>query len=299
MRHKEIGLYGLPQLGALEFLAVDFERRGFVPRPRRASVFGPGQEEHFRLVGVYGLRGGAGRAAAAYRRRGVPVLVADAPHLRRDAKRWHKVVWDHQHWIPSFACPGDRLEAVGVEIAERARGGEILVCGQKAGDSQHPMAERQDLARWARETIAELRRVTRRPVIWRPHPLDAFAVREADRYSDPKLESVADALSRAHAVVTYNSTAGLDALIAGVPVVAMGPAVYGELAAKDVAGIDQFEVPSVEDRRALLARIAYTQWTVEECRDGAALDFLLAAREGNPFGEERNAEGGRLSLIHI
>lgn len=287
---RSVGLYGREVLNVLPFLKEDFERRGYSPRFQRDSVFTADQvNPAFEIVAVSGLRGPSRLVRDCYVARGVPVLVADAAHLRRDLKH-HKVAVNEHHWLPPISCPDDRLSNLRIEISDDARGGEILICGQKGGDSQHPFT-RQQIDQWARGVAVALRRVTRRKIAWRPHPLDGYPIGGVDRISWPGEESLASALSKAHAVVTYNSTAGLDALIAGVPVVAFGPAVYGELAECDVSFIDDLEVPSVEDRRALLARVAYTQWTVEECRDGECLDFLLPVLAGeDPFAGRGWAE---------
>lgn len=105
--------------------------------------------------------------------------------------------------------------------------------------------------------------------VYRPHPRGGIAIPGLVGNS----QSLADALAGARLVVTYSSNVGHDALLAGVPVVAHGPAAYSELSGE--------ELPNVEARRAYFNRVAYGQWSVEEMASGEAqrawLDALGAA----------------------
>jgi hypothetical protein len=87
-------------------------------------------------------------------------------------------------------------------------------------------------------------------------------------------------------VVTYNSTLGLDALAAGIPVFTTAPSIYSECACFDLAEIETAALPSYDDRMRLFCRIAYTQWQMLEVRTSAPIDFLSAVLdERNPFDE--------------
>jgi len=74
-------------------------------------------------------------------------------------------------------------------------------------------------------------------------------------------------LAGARLVVTWNSNVGHEALLAGVPVVAHGPAAYAELAGETL--------PSVDARREYFHRVAYGQWTLDEMRSGACQRFIV------------------------
>ena len=73
-------------------------------------------------------------------------------------------------------------------------------------------------------------------------------------------------------MVTFSSGSALDAMLAGVPVVAYSPLspVYGYVA-KSVDGIENISMPK---RDQILADLAYTQWNFEEVRSGEAWKYL-------------------------
>jgi hypothetical protein len=85
---------------------------------------------------------------------------------------------------------------------------------------------------------------------------------------------IAEAIEAARLVCVYSSTAGLEALIAGCPVVAWGPSCYRELCAKP-GEIAEAEHPGVEAVEGLLERIAYTQWSLDELATGEPFRFVL------------------------
>jgi hypothetical protein len=221
-------------------------------------------------VVVCEMRGGSGEAARFYASRGLPVVAIDQPHLRRDQGRWFRVTPPEFDWLPEFEgkVPTDRLDALGIELGSRKRvkAQVVLVVGQRSGDPTHGLG-RSEFERWALAVLDVLRRVYDGKVVWRPHPRDVYQIPAFDGWSDPREETLDQALEDAWLVVTLSSTSGLDALIAGLPVVAEGAAVY-----KAVTGsLDRWkdiQAPSEAELRDVLARIAYTQFSVEEMRTG-------------------------------
>lgn len=78
------------------------------------------------------------------------------------------------------------------------------------------------------------------------------------------LASLADDLAGADVVVTFNSNSGVDAVLAGVPTVAVdaGSMVYG------VAGHDFKTPPPTPDRAAWAHRLAWCQYQLSELESG-------------------------------
>ena len=111
--------------------------------------------------------------------------------------------------------------------------------------------------------------------VFRKHPLSEFVPRIKCKVHDGDL---ADALKNASCVVTMNSTSAVEAVLAGVPVVAMDPRsmVY------DVAGHDLKDMknPVMPDRDEWFKKLAYVQWTPEELADGTAWETVGKKYEG-------------------
>jgi hypothetical protein len=90
------------------------------------------------------------------------------------------------------------------------------------------------------------------PVRFRQHP----------RVQTPE-RSLQEDLAGARAVVTWNSTSGVDAVLAGVPTVAMD---QGSMA-WPVTG-HELKLPPMPDRTSWGHRLAWCQWTKEEVASG-------------------------------
>lgn len=169
----------------------------------------------------------------------------------------------------SKGVPPDRWDALGVEVAPwREDGREILLCGQTPGD---PSLYGIDFEPWLTATLARLREVTDRPIVWRPHPnVRARATGiPGTRYSEASLE---DDLAVAWAVVTCTSTSSAMAALHGVPVFAESPAsIAWPVAGRDLARIED---PPRPDRTAWLNGLGYSQWTLGEIASGAAWRHL-------------------------
>lgn len=120
-----------------------------------------------------------------------------------------------------------------------------VLCAQSVGDAAHPFDSAQKLDAWARSVPHDE---------FRPHPWD---------YNGP-MESLASLFARAGTIVTWTSTIGVDALLAGIHVEAHGPACY--------KGVES------EGRLDFFSRLAYSQWTMAEMRAGLPIQRLLDER---------------------
>ncbi len=137
----------------------------------------------------------------------------------------------------------------------------VLIMGQCPGDASIPGL---DVGVWAEEAAVEVRKHVGHEIYFRPHPLQNIQTSLPQKSGD-----LANALAHAHLVVTYNSNSGVDAILAGCPVVAYdrGSMVY-DLASHD----GSYKVPA--DRGDWLQRISYCQWSRDEILTGKAWEVL-------------------------
>lgn len=190
-----------------------------------------------------------------------------------------------------------RFAALGIELRpyDMPMDGYTLVMGQLLRD----MSVRHiDFKQWVLDVVAELK-AERQTVRFRPHPemkvmTAARAAKlerlchDPDREEDARLRewfakidapfkqgSLAVALEGARSVVTFNSTSGVDAAIAGRPVVA---ADKGSMV-REIAGhgIHDLIVPTDAQRQSWANRLAWKQWTQDELVSGAAWDIVAPA----------------------
>ncbi len=160
-------------------------------------------------------------------------------------------------------------------------GGYALICGQVPGDMS---VAGVDLVRVYQDAAAQCRDMGYDPR-FRPHPKGGMELPGVDVLEG----SLADALVGAEFVISWNSNSGVDAAMAGVPVVALdrGSMAF-EIASHIVA-------PPWRPSRSEWARgLAWKQWTIEEMASGLAWDVLkhTARREATP-GPERDKHGKR------
>ena len=95
------------------------------------------------------------------------------------------------------------------------------------------------------------------------------------------LEPLAEALGKAHALVTHSSNVAIEAVVAGVPVFVSPSSAAAPMGLSDLSLI---ETPVYPDRDQWLAHLAYCQFSFEEIRSGAAWRMLLEW-EDRPFAE--------------
>lgn len=223
------------------------------------------------VVVVHGLSGNASRIRDAYRGLGCPVWIVDLPRLREELDAIGLYLNDLQ-WTPPTAH--GRKAVVQPALQGRTKT-HALVCGQKPGDFAHGMDLGQVEA-WTRETIARTRAETGLPVLYRPHPKHKAALPPdgfgADEVVLPDHPLRVD-LARTAVLVTCNSTAGWEAIAAGVPVHATD---RGASYAPYTTPLNDPRPLAAARRIAALGRTASTQWTMDELRDPDTIRWLFA-----------------------
>jgi hypothetical protein len=132
-------------------------------------------------------------------------------------------------------------------------GGRALIMGQVPGDQS---IRGMDFSKWVTDTTAELSRLGYQPR-HRPHPGDRRGFRS------PVIPLEAD-LASADLVVTWNSNSAVDAVLAGVPTVAMD---RGSMA-WPVTAHEIGKAIIRPDRSEWLARLAWKQYSLQEMESG-------------------------------
>jgi hypothetical protein len=185
-----------------------------------------------------------------------PTLIVELGFLKRannngEKEGYFQLGWGRLCDIPAKA-PADRWEALQLPLAETFQGipEYVLVADQVGFDAQHGLSSKE-LQRWLVNKSAAHKREIRRPMIWRPHP-NQIASRPENwslrMVQNPRLVSLESALSKAAAVITYNSTLGIDAMLQAIPVYCHVKAHYAEAAKGNYT-----------QRLAYMQRLAYAQ----------------------------------------
>ena len=206
------------------------------------------------------------------------VLVAENGYLGADAEgrqHYSLAVGGHNGSGRWHVGGPERWERLGIEIGPwRRDGAHVLVCPNRPfgprGLAMH--------SRWGEECAARLRMLTRREVRLRPHPgnwqRDAATVREG----------LMRDLDGAWACVIWASSAGLHALLAGIPVICEAPSWIARRSAFEAdCAPDAVDVASPwmrmgadATRLETFRALAWHQWTVDELAGGEPFRLLMA-----------------------
>jgi hypothetical protein len=251
---------------------------------RGAYQLGQGEPNGVDLAVTDGVRPPMDLMIQEYATKKIPVLVTDMGYVRRDLG-YHQLGLGGLGWLPRGPCSPDRWDELSVDLVAPGGGDYVLITGQKPLDGSHYMSE-AGLANMYQAWVDKIRRFTDRQIVFRPHPRAPdmrIQGAELDVPTDTKNGGLAEAIAGAWAVITFNSTSGTDALLAGVPVFCRPGAQYSRLANTHLTPrlggwLADIEEPFFPDRAQLLDhfhRLAYAQWTVEEMKAGTGLDYVL------------------------
>jgi hypothetical protein len=157
-----------------------------------------------------------------------------------------------------------RFRQLGVSLTPwRQHGDHVLVCPSRGIGS----AKLRPPSNWLTDTVQAIQERTKRPVRVRLHPGNGA----------PKKPLDAD-LQNAWAVVIWSSSAGVHALVRGIPVVCLaGSWICKRAAYAEIKSIDETQVSiSEEQRLAAMNDLAWCQFTLEEIASGEPFRHLLS-----------------------
>lgn len=183
-------------------------------------------------------------------------------------KYWHRIVPNNLQHNTVLARPSDRWNQLGIEISRRRRGSSILIV---APDEKPCKFYDIQLQSWLDSTMATIQQHTDRPIVIRERTKSRM---------ERKTNRVENALEDVHAVVTFNSIAATESVLAGVPVFVLAPC----NAARPVANLDlaRIEDPWFPDQDQIYqwaCHLAYGQFHVNEFKNGAAERIIKQTEE--------------------
>ena len=270
-----IGLHARPEVSAFRAIAAGLAAHGCTAVWQRPSLWREANAPHDLDVAVVcGMSREAGRIAAFYRARTVPVWIVELPRLREEIGA-SSLLLNDLHWLPATG----KRPVVAPPILSARRPVALLVTPQKADDAAHGM-NGPALERWIRDTVTDCRAWhPDLPVHVRPHPRTGTKV-PADRWGADLAvttgEDLRTTFASAAAVITFNSTTGWDAIAAGVPVVSTAPTPACSYASYTTT-LRALEPLPARRRTEALRRAAASQWTMGEMADGTAVGVMLRA----------------------
>jgi hypothetical protein len=184
-------------------------------------------------------------------------------------KIYHRVVPNDLQHGAVVDRPADRFQRLNIKIQTQQRNGkDILIV---APDEKPCAFYNITLDEWLKTTIDTLKQHTDRPIRMRERPVSRVA---------RKTQLPEEWLQDVHAVVTFNSTAATEAVLAGVPVFVTAPA----NAARPVSNLDLqlIETPWFPDSDQIYkwaCHLAYGQFHITELADGTAYRILQETKE--------------------
>lgn len=178
-------------------------------------------------------------------------------------KQWHRLVYNDLQHDAVMPRPADRWLKLGIGMPVRRWGSEILLA---VPDQKPCIFYGIDLDTWIADTVATIKKHTDRPIRVRERNPNRQARVANDLESD---------LSDVHAVVTYNSIAATESVLAGVPAFALAPANAARpVANTDLTTIDQPWYPDQDQIYAWACHLAYGQFHNTELANGTAWSII-------------------------
>lgn len=214
----------------------------------------------------------------AYHKKNIPVLVLEVGGLKRN-EYWkvginginNNAIWNNKN------SPPDRWNKLNLELKPWKNDGDyILLCGQNDQSGAWPSGLTSE--KYTYDTVKELRNHTDRPIWLRPHPRARFNLNQimndfpnifvstpkqhTGTYDNFDLDIV---LKNAWASICYNSNTGIESVMSGTPVFCDQSSLASPVGNLNLANIEN---PLKPDRTQWSHDIAYTEWSVEEIRQG-------------------------------
>lgn len=249
------------QIVCAQALGAGLARHGIPVQVRRPHEYRPCD-----VAVMWGHR--QQRIMEAQKARGARYLVMERAYFR-DRFAYYSLGFDGLNGRADFVNAGsspDRWVKHGVKVAPwKTGGGYALVCGQVIGDASLAQV---NYTQWLRDAVRAARSYGL-PVKFRRHPHPRAARDGLGLGVEFSRGTLEQDLAGAAVAITCNSNSGVDAALAGVPVVTYDRgAMAWPVAAHDIGQLVR------PDRSQWLFDLAYAQWTLGEIQAGDAWAHL-------------------------
>tara|TARA_Y100001970_G_C14148789_1_gene811437 strand:+ start:185 stop:1054 length:870 start_codon:yes stop_codon:yes gene_type:complete len=214
-------------------------------------------------------------------------IIVEMGFIKRDIFRC--ISWNEQANLSNPKpknCPNYRFNKLKINVKpiNINKNGYILFCGQVPWDRQVQFLN-TNYETWVIKTLHQIRKTTNRKILFRFHPHYLKHIKKKGKklmnlqnfVNIDQNKSILDSIKNAYVTVSYNSTALIDSIINGCPILAlhqMSP-VY-ELSTKKVENIENLYIPSEEEVLQNLYNISYMQWNLDEIKNGEPFNYLLS-----------------------
>jgi hypothetical protein len=184
-------------------------------------------------------------------------------------KYWHRIVPNNLQHGDIIARPADRWQRHGIKLRPRQNHGRNILI---AAPDEKPCAfYGLTLDQWMRDTIDTIKQHTDRPIVVRQRPASRV---------DRKTQRAEDWLADVHALVTFNSNAATEAIMAGVPVFVTAPCnASSPVSNTDLTKIDDPWFADSDQIHQWACHLAYGQFHTEELVNGTAARILDETEE--------------------
>lgn len=235
--------------------------------------------EPFDAVVVLGLQPRRKMIRDAYQTAEIPVFVLEFGHLLREEGVW-QIGLDTLNWLPGKECDSDRFNSFELPLETPAEyATDILIVGQKPSDAQHGLNDMQ-LSLEIQKLVDAARSESdgKSQILYRPHPMAPsfqFVPKGIDGIAEGSMDHVWPTIGT---VATYNSNVGNLALMKGCKVICNEVAQYAPVVQGKIT------------REQYFARLAYTNWHINEIAEGKPFPFYLDVIAGdvNADGDTSN-----------
>lgn len=153
-------------------------------------------------------------------------------------------------------------------------GNVVVICGQHNSSLQWkglPV-----MRKWLVDQARQIRKVTDKPIVIRPHPRDIIGVdtaelkgvrvdlpkRDWQTYDDTNFKKL---LKSTWAVVNHSSNPAMEAVFNGIPVFVSQSSLCYPVGNQDYTNLLK---PNMPNRHTWAHKLAYTEWFVEEIKEG-------------------------------
>lgn len=187
---------------------------------------------------------------------------ADFANQTYDDKRWPLFKIDLKPW--------------------KQTGNVIVICGQHNTSQQWQGLPK--MHKWLIQQIRDVRKYTDKPILIRPHPREPVEIpttefknirvanpkRDWSTYDDTDFKNV---LKSTWAVVNHSSNPAMEAVFNGIPVFVSESSLCYPIGNQGYTDINK---PSMPNRTNWANQLAYTEWFVEEIREGKPWERIRA-----------------------